>query len=255
MSRINQYIQDENVSFGDKLLGSDSGGATRNFSLESISDFFKQNNAGGVVGQFVWQYKTLSLLSGEMQAVFSSGSTFANLTSIKVSKYTKGDVTNSKQNLLSSFSGKDILLVETSDQDNHAIYNIQSITVINDSDGNPTDNYNISLLYQNKGHGSLVANKHYAFVVFGGGGGDKHTELSFTTSTFVDGSGNDQEETLSGVIMKYFDFTHNLNKKPAITVTEVGSADQVAFVPVKYINNNTARVYFTGKTNGKVYAN
>ena len=68
-------------------------------------------------------------------------------------------------------------------------------------------------------------------------------------------SHNDQEETLSGVTMKYFDFTHNLGKKPAITVTESGSADQVAFVPVKYINNNTARVYFTGKTNGIVYAN
>ena len=127
MSRINQYIQDENVSFGDKLLGSDSGGATRNFSLESISDFFKESNAGGVVGQFVWQYKTNTPLSGQMQAVFSSGSTFANLTSIKVSKYTKGDVTNSKQNILSNFVGKDILLVETSNQNNHAIYNIQSV--------------------------------------------------------------------------------------------------------------------------------
>lgn len=254
MSRINQYIQDENVSFGDKLLGSDSGGATRNFSLESISDFFKENNAGGVVGQFVWQYKTSTPSSGQMQAVFSSGSTFANLTSIKVSKYTKGDVTNSKQNILSNFVGKDILLVETSDQDNHAVYNITSVDIINDGSGNPTDNYTISLLYQNKGNGSLVAEKHYAFVVFGGGA-DKHTELTFTTTTFVDENGDDQEETLSGVTMKYFDFSHNLGKKPAITVTESGSADQVAFVPVKYINNNTARVYFTGKTNGIVYAN
>ena len=49
MARINQYTQDENVTFGDKLLGSDSGGATRNFSLESISDFFKESNAGGSV--------------------------------------------------------------------------------------------------------------------------------------------------------------------------------------------------------------
>ena len=89
MARINQYTQDENVTFGDKLLGSDSGGSTRNFSLESISDFFKQNNAGGVVGQFVWQHKTSTPSSGQMQAVFSSGSTFANLTSIKVNKYTK----------------------------------------------------------------------------------------------------------------------------------------------------------------------
>ena len=44
MARINQYTQDENVTFGDKLLGSDSGGATRNFSLESISNFFKETS-------------------------------------------------------------------------------------------------------------------------------------------------------------------------------------------------------------------
>tara|TARA_Y100001938_G_scaffold149681_1_gene237433 strand:+ start:4951 stop:5700 length:750 start_codon:yes stop_codon:yes gene_type:complete len=249
MARINQYTQDENVTFGDKLLGSDSGGSTRNFSLESISDFFKENNAGGVVGQFVWQYKTSTPSSGQMQAVFSSGSTFANLTSIKVNKYTKGDTTNSKQNILLNFVGKDILLVETSDQDNHGVYNIQSITVINDGNGNPTDNYTISLLYQNKGNGSLVANKHYAFVVFGGGGSDKNDILSFVPSDF------DGTETVSGSSMHYLDFTHNLSKKPAITVTEQGSPNEVCLVPVKYINNNTVRVYFTGTTSGTIFAN
>lgn len=55
--------------------------------------------------------------------------------------------------------------------------------------------------------------------------------------------------------MRYFDFTHNLDKYPAITATEVGSEDQVANVPVKYLNKNTVRVYFTGLTNGKLYAN
>ena len=254
MSRINQYIQDENVSFGDKLLGSDSGGATRNFSLESISDFFKESNAGGVVGQFVWQYKTSTPSSGQMQAVFSSGSTFANLTSIKVSKYTKGDATNSKQNILSNFVGKDILLVETSDQDNHAIYNITSIDIINDGNGNPTDNYTISLLYRNKGNGSLVANKHYAFVVFGGGS-DKTEELTFTSSTFARSGGSLLTETISGSVMPYVIFNHNLNKKPSITVEQEGSPGQVAMMPVKYINNNTVRVYFTGTTSGVIYAN
>lgn len=254
MARINQYTQDENVTFGDKLLGSDSGGSTRNFSLQSISDFFKENNASGVVGQFVWQHKASTPSSGQMQAVFSSGSTFANLTSIKVSKYTKGDTTNSKQNILSNFVGKDILLVETSDQDNHGIYNIQSIAVINDGNGDPTDNYTISLSYQNKGNGSLVANKHYAFVVFGGGA-DKTQELTFTSSNFATSGGSLLTETISGSAMPYVIFNHNLNKKPSITVEQEGSPGQIAMMPVKYINNNTVRVYFTGTTSGKIYAN
>ena len=254
MARINQYIQDENVGFSDKLLGSDSSGETRNFSLESISDFFKQTNAGGIVGQFVWQYKTSTPSSGQMQAIFSSGTTFANLTSIKVSKYTKGDTTNSKQNILSNFVGKDILLVETSDQDNHGIYNVSNLAVINDGSGNPTDNYTVSLLYQNKGNGSLVADKHYAFVVFGGGA-DKTQELTFTSSSFATSSGSLLTETISGSAMPYVVFNHNLNKKPSISVEQEGSPGQIAMMPVKYINNNTVRVYFTGTTSGVIYAN
>tara|TARA_B100000902_G_scaffold379486_1_gene413858 strand:- start:1528 stop:2289 length:762 start_codon:yes stop_codon:yes gene_type:complete len=253
MARINTYQQDQNLSKSDKFLGSDSGGSTRNFSIESVSDFFKETNSGGVVGQFVWQYVNTEIKSGELQAVFSSGSTFASLTNIKVSKYTKGDG-NSKQNILSNFVGKDVLLVETSDQDNHAVYNIQSISVINDGNGNATDNYDISLLYQNKGNGSLTLNKHYAFVVFGGGA-DKNTELTFTSSSFATSSGNLLTDTISGSAMPYVIFNHNLGKKPSISVEQEGSPGQVAMMPVKYINNNTVRVYFTGTTSGVIYAN
>ena len=41
MGRISNYSQDTDVTKSDKLLGSDSGGSTKNFSLESVSDFFK----------------------------------------------------------------------------------------------------------------------------------------------------------------------------------------------------------------------
>jgi hypothetical protein len=55
--------------------------------------------------------------------------------------------------------------------------------------------------------------------------------------------------------MKYVDFQHDLAKRPSITVAESGSPEQVAHVPVKYINDNKVRVYFTGTTSGKIYAN
>lgn len=249
MARINQYVIDSTIHKSDTLLGSDGGATTKNYSIGNISDYFKNNNGAGIAGQFVWQYKTISPQSGKLKPTFSSGSTFANLTSIKANKFTSGETVNSIENILTILQGKDILLIDTEDPDNYGIYEVTSVS----QDGS-TDNYDLALLYKNKGNGSLQIDKYYAAVVFGGGA-DKHTEMAFTTSTFVNESGNDQEETLSGVTMKYFDFSHNLGKKPAITVTEAGSADQVAFVPVKYINNNTARVYFTGKTNGKVYAN
>ena len=91
MARINTYQQDQNLSKSDKFLGSDSSGSTRNFSIESVSDFFKETNSAGIIAQFVWQYKNQTPTSGQLQPVFSSGVTFANLTSLKVSKYTKSE--------------------------------------------------------------------------------------------------------------------------------------------------------------------
>ena len=250
MPKIESIKADLNIGEGDKLLGSDAAGGTRNYIISDITRFFKDTNAAGVAGQFTYQYKnTPPYVTGSMRITFSSGSTFQNATSIKISKFPFGS-NNSFENLLDIFVNTQILIVDVEAQDNFGVYDTTTVT----QDSSETDFYNISIT-STKNNGSFVNEKFYAIISMGGGGADKHTELAFTTSTFVDGSGNDQEETLSGVTMKYFDFTHNLGKKPAITVTEVGSADQVAFVPVKYINNNTARVYFTGKTNGKVYAN
>ena len=43
MARISKYGQDLGVTKTDKLLGSDSGGATKNFSIESLSNYFAEN--------------------------------------------------------------------------------------------------------------------------------------------------------------------------------------------------------------------
>ena len=43
MARISKYTQDASVSNTDKLLGTDAGGSTRNFSIESLSNFFAEN--------------------------------------------------------------------------------------------------------------------------------------------------------------------------------------------------------------------
>lgn len=81
---------------------------------------------------------------------------------------------------------------------------------------------------------------------------DKHDSLSFTTSTFGTPA---NEETFDGVTYKYFDFVHNLDKYPAVTVTETSNPDRICYVPIKYIDNNTVRVYFRGVTSGTVYVN
>ena len=228
MPRITSYTQDTDITKEDKVFGSDSGGSTKNYSLEGISNFFKHTNAAGVVGQFVWQYKNAIPEVGQVKPTFSTGSTFANVTSLKVSKYIKGD-TNSMQNILSLIAGKDILLIDTSDQDNYGLFSVSSVT----QDGS-TNNYDIALLYKGSGNGSLVVDKHYALVAFGGGT-DKtytHTQNSGATTWSV---------------------THNLGKQPSVTVVDVNNVQGYGIVT--HTNANELTITFPGNTTGKAYCN
>ncbi len=251
MARIGNFVADTDVTKDDKLVGTDIGGASKNYRLEDVSRFIKNTNAAGIAAQFTYQFKTNTTRpNGSMSATFSSGNTFANLTAIEVSKFIFGS-NDSSEDLLALIAAKDVLIIDVENQNNFGLYTAGTPT----KDSTHTNFYDISLSDVQNSNGSLINDKFYAIIVFGGGGGDKTHEITFSTSTFEDADGNDQQETLAGVTMKYFDFSHNLGKNPSITVTEAGSPDVKAFVPVKYINNNKVRVYFTGKTNGKVYAN
>ena len=123
MARFSKFVADTDVTKEDKLLGTDSGGASKNYKLEDVSKFLKNTNAAGIAAQFTYQFKTdSSRPNGSMTATFSSGSTFANLTAIEVSKFTYGEDTNSSENLLATIASKDILLVDVEDQNNFGLY-------------------------------------------------------------------------------------------------------------------------------------
>ena len=51
MPKISQIAIDQNVDKKDKLLGSNSGGGTKNYLIEDITGFIRDTNAAGVVGQ------------------------------------------------------------------------------------------------------------------------------------------------------------------------------------------------------------
>ena len=244
MARISTYQKDTSVEKTDKLLGSNLGGTTKNFAIEDISKFFKNTNAAGVAGQFTYQYKNSAPYgNGTMRVTFSSGSTFQNATSLKVSKYIYGEE-DSSENLLDILASSKILVVDIEDKDNYGVYNTTTVT----QDSVETDFYDIAIS-QEKANGSFTNEKFYAIISIGGGS-DKQAVLTFDSSNFAA-----DPETINGSSMRYVQWSHNLSKRPSITVAESGSPEQVAHVPVKYINDNTVKVYFTGTTSGKIYAN
>ena len=70
----------------------------------------------------------------------------------------------------------------------------------------------------------------------------------------VTGGGGDAHYAhIQSIPEAVWEVTHNLNKKPTITV--VDSADTMVMGEVEYINNNSVRLTFAGAFSGKAYFN
>lgn len=234
MPRISTYTSDTTVEGTDKLLGSNAGGATKNFAVQDISKFFKNTNAAGAAAQFVYQFKTDTAqhraTTGTMVGTFSSGSTFANLTSIEVNKHISGE-TDSSENLLATLASKDVLIVDVDNQNNFGIYTAAAPT----QDGS-TDFYDISLSSVQNSNGSLVNNKFYAIIVFGGGADKNYTHTQNSASTT-------------------WNVAHNLGKRPSVTVVDVNNVQGYGIVTHTDANNLTVTFPAGSPASGKAFCN
>ena len=250
MARIHTYTPDKTVEKSDKLLGSNVGGTTKNFSIEDISKFLKETNAAGVAGQLTYKYESDSTkqTNGTVYINGSSSIAFSSVTTLRVSKYRKGDDVNSIENLLETFQGNDIIINDIDDLDNFGIYVCSNV-----EQDSSTDFWTVTLSSVKSSQGNLVNDKTYAITIYSVAG-DKSKSLTFSPTDFA-GHPSLSTETVNGSTMNYIDWEHGLNKYPSITVTEAFSTTGVGFVPYKYIDSNKVRVYFHGGTNGKIYAN
>jgi hypothetical protein len=214
------------------LLGSNNGGATRNFRVSDIADFLANTNATGVSGQIVYSFESSlgQKSNGSFVGTFSSGLGFAQLTSIKASKFPNGSV-NAAIEYLSGLVNKNIILGDISNINNFGTYAVTAVT----QDSNATDYYDISLTYVS-GNGSLVDEQFYSIILYAGASGDK----SFT---YTQGAASDT-----------WTITHGLNKKPSVTVT-TAATNAVVIGEVTYTNNNTLVISFEAAFDGIAYLN
>ena len=228
MARISVYKPDTDVTRDDKLFGTDSGGTTKNYRLQDISTFFKNTNASGAPARFGYQYKSEG--NGTFTPTFSSGFTFANLTSVKVNKYTYGE-TDSSENILAVLAGKDVIIVDVENQNNFGVYTAGTPT----QDGS-TDFYDISLRAVQSSNGSLTNEKFYSIIVYGGGADKAYTHEQ-----------NASAETWS--------VAHNLGKRPSVTVVDVNNIQGYGIVTHTNENNLTITFPVGSPTSGKAYCN
>jgi len=235
MARISSYSKDTNLSSSDKLLGSDSSGATRNFVINDIQTFIAETNTSGSSSSFTYKYNNTSTGSGEATFTISSGSTFANITSIKVSKYNYKQTIKPMNNALGLLGGKNIIVYDIDNRNNFGVYKVESLQV--DSDSNF---YNLTLTFKSS-NGSVVNNKIYGVDIFPESGGD----LTFPH--------HQNTASASWVI------NHNLGKFPSVSI-KFSSSDNVytnvgAFAGIVYTDENNLTINLAAAESGYAYLN
>ena len=235
MARISNYSKDTNITSTDKFLGSDTGGTTKNFVVEDLQVFIAETNTSGSSTSFTFNYNTSTLSTGQMGATISSGSTFANITSIKVSKYNYNKPSIDVNNALALLGGKNIIIYEINNKNNFGVYKVDSIAVDNDSNF-----YNLSLTKKTS-NGSIVNNTIYGIDIFAESGGDltyAHHQNNAATSWVIN---------------------HNLGKFPSVSI-KFSSSDNIytnvgAFAGVVYTDENNLTINLAAAESGYAYLN
>ena len=232
MARIQTYGLDT-VDIGDKLLGSDSGGATKNFSVQEIANFFKNSGSSGASGQFNYQYirNSGAISKGHMHINAGSDTiNFSSVTTLKISKYSQADSINSLQNYLTTeFLGKEIIIADTLIPNNYGTYSVTSVTV----DASNNNFYDLVLSYKS-GNGTLTDGQFYSIILFAGAQ-DLHFEFQQASGATV------------------WTINHNLDKFPSVTI-KLADGTQVQAL-VTHTNNNTLTITFSGENSGTAYLN
>lgn len=242
MARITKYAQDSTPDKSDKLIGTDSSGGTKNYSLENIGAFLAQTNVMGTHDVIPYKYSHSSLSNGSIKDNNSDTPVVAFPTgqsaSIRVSVYPNNS-SKSSLNTLNTFLNKEIVISQIQDQNIFAVYRVISIA----QEGS-TDFYNLTLKHLNSNNDSdgygFVTGVYYNVTLYSGA--QNHFELPFATNDLTADGGQ-----------YYLNVPHNLGKFPSITVKI--STGAVVEVPITHTNKNNSKVFFSAVNSGTVYAN
>ena len=207
MARISSYAQDSSVTKNDKVLGTDSSGSvTRNFTIESISDFLSNTNAIGIANQINFEF----VLTNRTQQSISFENLSGNNTAFNaVSSIVVSDLDaegNNIGNLISQFNGKTIILARLDDFSNFGIFKITNV-----QNHASESNFKTITLTNTVNNGSFIQNKYYGINLFPTE--DDVSSSSITNAGGVLGSGT------SNKISKF----SNSNTLANSTITDDGS--------------------------------
>ena len=206
MARIQTYAQDSNVTFQDKLIGTDSAtSATKNFTIQSLMDVINQLSGVDMFDGLVFKYVafepaatdpagTLNLVGG-----VAASQAFSATTQIILSKKVVNSV--DVENYVTSFSGKKIKVSKQGDFDKFGIFNVTNVQ------NHSNTRYLVLTVTHKESNGSFDPNSFYFLSFYGV---PKVTDLDDVTNA---GSGliiTDAERTTLGTALQPADIIDNV---------------------------------------------
>ena len=230
MARISNYNQDTGVQGNDRLIGTSSDGTTKTYGLDTIGNYFIENNVISVSGQqnfkFVTSVNEIQNGTFFIQGNVSDGASLSSISNLSICK-TNTQGKDVEIFLRAIFSDK-FKLSSVSQPNSFSDFRTDSIT----QDPSNASFLKITFSYV-EGSGSLSAREIFAFTQV------VQTDLKFTHSQ----NQNSNEWAIQ----------HNLNKHPSVTI--VDSGDNIVHAEVEYINLNNLIIRFNSANSGKAYLN
>ena len=179
MARLNQYPLDGSIDKTDLLLGSDNGGATKNYQISDIGKAISKFNMSGQP-QICYRYNKGNNLTGNISIVGETNATktFTSITSIIVSKFAFGE-TNTAENILLNMVGQEVTITDIDNPNNFGAYTLDSATVLSSD-----NNFYTLALFNTGGAGNIVYDQFYVMT-------SKKGDLSFVhTQTNASNNGS-----------------------------------------------------------------
>lgn len=240
MARLSTYGVDSKPELGDKLIGTDANPsaalATKNYSIRKVTELINQTNSLAIADQVIFLFQddlTEGRESGtiSLEAGGGIGTSFADLTSIVVSKQAAGS--KNIASYLPLFVNKDIIIAQSDIINDFGAYKVVSI-----EDHPVESDFWVVTLENYQSNGVLAKDGYYIFSEF-------VNPASFEGDKFYEHS--------QAVAAATWNIQHNLNKFPSVTV--VLSTGQKGYGNVTYIDKSNLTISFASAESGKAYIN
>jgi hypothetical protein len=232
MARVNTYNADTDISGNDKVLGSDISGATKNYPLKKIGEYFANKSVITSEGQL--SFRHIVGLSDRLKGDFWIGDSnsvvqLADVSRFTISKHMLEDSLD-VSHMLSTIIASKFVIVEVGNPNVRGEYFVTSSYDYEDD-----TNFIVVDVTAVNTNGSLTDEAYYVF--------------SNTTTT----SGDKKYTHVQSSAAATWTITHNLDKQPAVSV--VDSTDNIIICEVEYTSLNQVELRFSDPYSGKAYFN